>query len=141
MRPKSFRRIFCAYKNPTFYLTIHPFLKHKNYPNVFFASASEKKHRGVAVAIRDLVGFTLRGWISDPAGRYLILVGEINNRIYTLVNLYAPNAHQLRFFHRLLRKIDKVKKGAVIICGDYNMTVDYNVDTTSKSKRPPPMML
>lgn len=115
-----------------------PNFSHKKIPHIFHASAS-KKQKGVLIAIRS-VAFSLQETHADPEGRYLILVREFNNYLYTIVNLYAPNTHQLRFLKKLFNEVNSIKKGAVIMCGDYNITVDYKMDTTSKSKRPLPSL-
>lgn len=94
----------------------------------------------MAIAIKDSVAFVPKKVQADPQGRYLILVGEFNNRTYTIVNVYAPNTHQLRFMKRLSSKIETIRKGGLIMCGDYNITADYKVDTTTRSKRPLPTL-
>lgn len=57
--------------------------------------------------------------------------------MYTIVNLYVPNSRQLSFLHKIRRKVDRIKKGHIIWCGDFNAIVDPTIDTTSTSSTPP----
>jgi len=47
--------------------------------------------RGVAILIKKGVDCTIHKKILDPLGRYIILKAEIKDKIYVLVNIYAPN--------------------------------------------------
>lgn len=88
------------------------------------------------IAVRDSVAFTLHKEIVDPQVNYLILVCVINSTTYTVANIYAPNMHQIRFLHKVLKKIRTAQQGSLIICGDFNLTWDPALDSTLKSRRP-----
>lgn len=51
----------------------------------------------------------------DPEGRYIILVCTINKETYTLINLYAPNAHQTHFIRKVLRLANPLQKGHLLL--------------------------
>lgn len=71
--------------------------------------------------------------ISDPQGHYHILICDINCTTYTVVNVYTPNKHQLRFIHQVLKK---VQKGfLLLICRDFNLPPDPQMDFTYYSHR------
>lgn len=91
-----------------FQSTAPPKCTHPKFPFVYYANA-DTKTKGVMIAIRDTVPFQLHKSIIDPQGRFIILVCDINSSTYTLVNLYAPNARQIKFFHKILKKI-RLKK-------------------------------
>lgn len=116
-----------------------PKFNHRIFPHIYTASAPGKQ-KCVPIARKDSVAFTLQEIHSNPEGRYLIMVGNINIKTFTITNLYPPNAHQLRFVRKLFCKINAVRKGALIMCGDYNISVDYKIDTTSKSKHLLPIL-
>lgn len=78
--------------------------------------------------------FTLKEVIAGPEGQFYILLCDINNCPYTLVGVHAPKTHQIRFLHKLLSKIDKVKHGNLILCGDFNVTANPHIDSTSPVK-------
>lgn len=102
----------------------------KLFPNVFTASASTKK-QGVLLAIKHLVAFQLHNIIKDKEGRYIILICDLYNVTYTLVNLYAPNSGQLPFIRSLKKREDKIKKGFLLYCGDFNCVVNKIMDCSS----------
>lgn len=71
--------------------------KHPKFPHIFF-SCFDKKKAGVLIAIKDTVQFNLLQEVTDPKGRFIILVCQINNVTCTLVKSYAPNSDRLLFF-------------------------------------------
>lgn len=50
------------------------------------------------IAVKHSVSFQLQEAHSDPNGRYIILVATLDGKLITLVNLYAPNTKQNKFF-------------------------------------------
>lgn len=108
--------------------------KNHQFPTIYQACHSTKS-RGVLIAIKDTVDFQLSKILIYPEGRYLIVVGTINKVSYTLINIYAPNTHQMKFLHRVVRLAKPIKKGHLILCGDFNIAPDNNMDTTSPAKR------
>lgn len=67
---------FCASKAPQ--------CSHRLFPYVFTAHAPVKKN-GVLISISSSVVFTMQEVHTDPKGC------NINNVLYTIVNLYVPN--------------------------------------------------
>lgn len=122
------RLMSSVFKRLTSQPTILPTFSTKN--SHIFSCLRPMKQMGVLIAIRESVAFTLKEAHIDPAG-------ELNNKPFTIVNLYAPNSHQIRFLKRLYRKITTIWRGSLMICGDHNLTPDYTIDTTAKAKRPP----
>lgn len=76
------------------------------------------KKRGALFAISHTVAFYLYDMFRDKVGRSIILVCVLNNVMYTLVILYAPNCGQLPFLHALKKKVDRIKKGFLLYCRD-----------------------
>lgn len=73
-------------------------LRHKNIPHAFTACSSSKS-KGVFKAVKDSINFQLIYCISDPQGRYLILICTINDAVFTLANVYAQNMGLVGFFN------------------------------------------
>lgn len=92
------------------------------------------------IAIRDSVAFNPHKAIIDPQGRFPILVCDIESQstTYTVANIYAPNKGQICFFHKIMKQIQDVKRGRVILCGDFDITPDPTLDSTAIPKRSPP---
>lgn len=113
--------------------TKHPKCSHKNFPYIYEACADTKK-AGVMIVINKDVAFRHIESICDPKGRYIILICELNNSIYTFVNVYAPNTGQATFLRFLAKKIHKNKKGLLLVCGDFNSVVDRSMDCSRMDK-------
>lgn len=105
-----------------------PKCTHKDYPHIFLVSASEKK-RGVHIAIGKSVSFKLKSSHLDTDGRFVILMGVSNSKPHTLVSVYSPNFHQLRFLRRVFKVISTLRYGQLLMCGDFNLTVDPSMDS------------
>lgn len=110
-----------------------PLCTNQLYPQVFTASGSKKKC-GVLIAVSYTVAFRLHDMIIDTAGRFIVLVCEMNNVMYTLINLYAPNCRQLPFLHTLKKKVDSIKKGLVLYCGDFNCVPNKQLDYSAPQR-------
>ena len=69
------------------------------------------------------VDCTIHSKILDPLGRYVILKAEINDKMYVLINVYAPNkdANIIKFLNNLLmtlRKNNFDKEENIVIAGE-----------------------
>lgn len=106
----------------------------RKFPTIYHSTFTSKK-RGVLIAIKHNIDFRLTQEISDPQGRFLILLCTINNVKYTLLNIYAPNTQQMSFIRKTVRKAQENKQGHLLLCGDFNLVIDIHMDTTSAAKR------
>lgn len=86
------------------------------FPHIIQANATSKK-RGVFIAIHNMVAFQETLVIKDPEGRCVILLCLLNNMAFTLVNIYATNAGQIRFLRQVLAKTEEIKKGHLLMGG------------------------
>lgn len=87
------------------------------------------------IALRDTLDFQQLEVSIDPEGRFIILVCSINKQIFTLINVYAPNVHQIRFLRKVFRTAKPLKQGRLIVGGDFNLVPDLSLDSTSAAKR------
>lgn len=87
-------------------------------------------------AIKDTVSFQQIDIKTDTQGRFIILVASIDNTVYTIVNIYAPNKNPHQFIKKVIKKTKKIQKGHLIICGDLNAPMDPDMDTSKKGKNP-----
>lgn len=53
----------------------------------------------------------LKTTITDPEGRYIIVMCHINAQPYTVVALYAPKSHQVSLIRKLLKQVSTVNHG------------------------------
>lgn len=86
---------FCTLSPPT---CSHPKCPHQ------FNTNAVLKSKGVMIAIKDFLTFKLHTAITDPQGRFLIIVCDIYSTTNTVANVYAPNKGQMTFFHRIMKK-------------------------------------
>lgn len=97
------------------------------YPQVFTASA-DMKHRGVLLVFHHTMPFTPLTEIKDPEGRYLLLVGLLQDVTTTFVSYYAPNSNSNPFFSHLLQVVRTHCKGTLFLCGDSNSVLQPHTD-------------
>ena len=67
--------------------------------------------------------------IRDTNGNFIILEIIVQKQKITLANIYGPNEDKPQFYNNLKQKIDELGNDNVIICGDWNLVIDPNVDT------------
>lgn len=109
------------------------------FPQVFTANNSSKKN-GVLIAIRDTITFSLLQDHVDPQGCFIILVAELNHATYTLVNLYAPNVKPVKFIRKVVKLAKSMHKGNLIICRDFNMVLNGELDSSTVAHRQKPSL-
>lgn len=85
------------------------------------------------MATRDTISFKLNTSLLDEGGRFIILIAEFNSTIYTLLVIYAPNKQQIRFIRRTIAKACSIQKGHLLLCRDFNIPIDPEIDTTSRN--------
>ena len=60
---------------------------------------------------------------TDGSGAYVVLDLTIENKRFTLVNLYAPNKDTTLFFENTKRGIENLSNHECIIVGDWNLVL------------------
>lgn len=110
-----------------FLATKAPKCSHRQYPHIVFANA-ETKHNGILKAIRNTAAFSLHDVITDPKGHYTVLLCTMNNFIYTIISVYAPNQGQITFLRNLLKKVKSLCEGNLLLLGDINLVIESKVD-------------
>lgn len=111
-----------------------PRLNFQHFSHLYLANGL-KNACGVFIAIKNSVAFRHICIIPDPQGQYIILICELNQTVFTLVNLYAPNTKQRRFLAPLLAKALEEKQGTLIIGGDFNLILNPAIDSTTSTRR------
>lgn len=65
----------------------------------------------------------------DTHGNFIILDLEIEGKRVTLIHLYGPNEDSPAFYIKLAEIIEEYENDTCIICGDFNLVQDQNLDT------------
>ena len=110
----------------------NPTFMHAHYP-LFFLAKAENKTKGVAVLFSRYCNFNLIKEYGDPEGRFILIKGTLDEKMYTFVSYYAPNRGQKRFFTQMLDTLRPFMEGIIVMGGDSNLAFDIGLDK-SKSK-------
>ena len=65
---------------------------------------------------------------TDKNGNYILLDIDIQGKEITLANIYGPNEDNPNFYETLKRNITEFENENVIICGDWNLVLDFEKD-------------
>lgn len=113
----------------------HEKLKRFGYSNTFYSTYHKQSNRrGVAILITNSTKFEPEKEMCDREGRYIMVKGKLEGQKVTLINVYAPPDSKKAFFESLFDIINVELEGILICGGDFNMVVNYNLDTTSTRK-------
>jgi hypothetical protein len=66
---------------------------------------------------------------TDNTGNYIITDITIEGERMTLVNIYGPNVDNANFYQNILDCIEYYQNDKYIICGDFNLVLNHNLDT------------
>ena len=94
------------------------------YINSFTSSS-----RGTAVLIRGKLPISVLEIDKDTNGNLLILVIRYSDITMTLVVVYGPNEDSPEFYLNLLDKLKTKDQGPLILCGDWNLVLNFKLDT------------
>lgn len=104
----------------------------RHFAQWYFSNNPVSKSRGVAIGFHNSLPVSDVQVVSDPGGIFLILKCKINNMLFTLINVYAPNQGLIPMLLRLLRKLDHLAESRIVLGGDLNIIFDpLLLDTTS----------
>ena len=88
---------------------------------------------GVAILVNKGVDCIIHSKIADPLGRYVILKAEFEDKMYVLINIYAPNKDKdiVNFLNNVLmtlRRNNLDEEEDIIIGGDFNCPLNPVLD-------------
>lgn len=86
--------------------------------------------RGVMILIHKSIPFHLTRVIKDKAERYVILQGTLITEKINLINIYAPNTDDPKFFDSLFLTVSSLS-GSYIMAGDFNCKINPELDRSS----------
>ena len=98
----------------------------------FFAHG-DNHSRGVLILIPKDLDFILKSVRIDDEGRFVLLEALIQDTLFLLMNIYAPNkiSEQSIFYRdiqKLINKTDDEKNHKIMLEGDFNITFDQKLD-------------
>lgn len=89
--------------------------------------------RGVCILFDNNFEYILHKEKKDNDGNFLALDITIENKKVTLITIYGPNSDKPKFFEQLENTITDFKNESYIICGDFNIVQDAELDTYNYS--------
>ena len=99
--------------------------------NIFFSHGTSNS-TGVATLISSNLEFEVLKSESDTDGRYVIIDVKINDKIYTIGNMYAPTRnfeqHQCETFLYFQNSLENFTKENIILGGDFNVYLNPRLD-------------
>ena len=100
--------------------------------DAFFAHG-DNHSRGVLILIRKDLDFVLKSVRIDDEGRFVLLETLIQDTLFLLMNIYAPNkmSKQSIFYRdiqKLINETDDKKNHKIMLAGDFNITFDQKLD-------------
>ena len=108
----------------------HEKLKKLTKAQVYYSSHRSCR-RGVAVLIMPQIGFILKKVIADKEGRYVMVMGMIEDVMVSLMNIYNPPEEGPDLIKKVVERIVLESQGVTIAAGDFNLIMDPSKDTQS----------
>ena len=94
----------------------------------FFLAGLTSNERGVMILVNNNFEHDIGRIVADPNGNFLILEITIKGKKITLVNIYGPNEDRPQFYSNLKQNIEEFGNDRAIICGDWNLIIDPDLD-------------
>ena len=94
-----------------------------------YFSSYRGNSRGVTILINNNFEHKVHKTISDPEGNFLALDISFEDHRITLLTLYGPNRDDPLFYQSIQDKIEDLQNLPIILCGDWNLVQDYDLDT------------
>ena len=85
-------------------------LKVREWKKIFHANGNQKK-AGVAILISDKIDFKIKTITRDKEGHYIMIIGSIQEKDITIVNIYAPNIGAPQYIRQILTAMKGEKIG------------------------------
>ena len=100
---------------------------------IYFSHGTSMKC-GVAILINPNVNLEVTNVISDFEGRMIAI--EIKHEVQSMFvfNIYAPNLDDPSFFKEVGNKIVETQNCEILLCGDFNLVMDPEIDRSEKTR-------
>lgn len=113
-----------------------PKLSNQRFPIALHATNHAAKTKGVSILIAKQCQFQITDTYIDGEARFIFVKGTLYGRRITLANIYAPNAGQA-FFRATLQKLSSFQEGLLILGGDFNVSPNPLLDTSTGTSTMP----
>ena len=97
---------------------------------VFFDHGTSEA-RGAMMLFERSFDFKLLSVEKSVYGRYIIVKIEVKGQTLLLINVYAPNQDEPKFFEEIFRKLQNYQADKIIMGGDFNVCLNNELDRKS----------
>ena len=106
---------------------------HSTWGAQLICSHGSSNSRGVAILIKKGLDCVIHSQIVDTLGRYIVVKAIIKDKMYVLVNIYAPNKDDdiIKFLKNVLTKLQTENLDSeenIVIGGDFNCPLNPTLD-------------
>ena len=108
-------------------------LKVKGWKKIFHANGNQKK-TGVAILVSDRIDFKIKTGTRDKEGHYIMIKGSIQEKVITIINVYAPNIGAPQYIRHMLTTMKGEIDSNTIIVGDFNIPLTPMDRSTKQNK-------
>ena len=99
--------------------------------NDCYFSNNKSNAQGVAILFNKNIEYKIHSQILSDNGNFILLDMTVHNQRFTLVNLYGPNVDNPNFYIEIFKKLEEMGNTEFIICGDFNLILDPEIDCTN----------
>lgn len=93
-----------------------------------FFTVYHNRKKGVAILIKKHIRFVYEFHDEDYEGSYIVLVCQLNEKPFTLVNVYN-GSHDNATLQQLTGYLHEFAKGILVIGGDFNSGLNWDLDS------------
>ena len=101
----------------------------KLWGNECYLNGTRTNSRGVAILLNKNFEYQITSTESDSDGNLLYLGLKLSSMTINLVNVYAPNTDNPKFFNSIKNLLLTNHADYTVICGDFNLVLDPTIDT------------
>ena len=101
----------------------------KDWGSEVIISVKSSESRGVAILFMKDLDYKVLDIEKDSSGNLLLVRLRIGELEFHLCVIYGPNTDSLEFYTNLMNRLMLKENIPLIICGDWNMVMDYKLDT------------
>ena len=101
----------------------------KDWGSEVIMSSKSPESRGVAILFRGDLNFKVTEIEKDDMGNLLLIKLQVCDLNFYLCVIYGPNIDCPEFYVNLRNRLMQKENLPVVICGDWNLVMDYSADT------------
>ena len=98
-----------------------------------FFTYSSTNRTGCGCLIRNNANISIQNIIRDGDGRFIIMEVNIEDELFTLVNLYCPNKDEPQFFRNIFGILNNLNIDNLLLGGDINFVQDIDFDKIGRN--------